>query len=145
MERSNNEPAEGVESGGPLSKLGDFVLPTSLDELPVCVNVRPPPRSDGYNHAVMVATTAIRKMVDEEVGRSLQNFLNGLVENATYVNTSPTQDPHGLPGIQSHQIIRPIYDPTIKTAPTTDTPYLLSSLFGSAYRRLLHYLRKASI
>jgi hypothetical protein len=141
MERINNEPADGVESGGPLSKLGDFVLPTSLGELPVCVNVRPLPRSDGYSHAVMVAATAIRRMVDEEVERSLQNFLNGLVENATYVNTPPTQDPHGLPGIQSHQIIRPTYS----AVPTTETPSLLPSLFGSAYRRLLHYLRKASI
>jgi hypothetical protein len=112
MQQINNEPIDGIESGGPLSTLGDFVLPVALGELglPICVNVRPLPRSDGYNHAVMVAKNTIRDLVSEEVERTLQSFLNGLVANATYQNTPPLQDPNGLPGIQSHQLIRPTYD-----------------------------------
>ena len=111
----NNIPPEGIESGGPLSTLGDFVLPVALGELglPICVNVRPLPRSDGYNHAVMVAKNTIRDLVSEEVERTLQSFLNGLVANATYQNTPPLQDPNGLPGIQSHQLVRPFHDDSV--------------------------------
>jgi hypothetical protein len=105
----NNEPPEGIESGGPLSTLGDFAIPTTLGDLPVCVNVRPLPRSDGYNHAVQVANNTIRTLVAEEVERTLQTFLNSLSTPQTYQNTPPRQDPNGLQGIQSHQLVRPTY------------------------------------
>jgi hypothetical protein len=106
----NNIPPEGIESGGPLSTLGDFVLPVALGELglPICVNVRPLPRSDGYNHAVQVAQNTVRNIVSEEVERTLQSFLNGLTGQQTYQNAPPRQDPNGLPGIQSHQLVRPL-------------------------------------
>ena len=110
MQQINNEPIDGIESGGPLSTLGDFAIPMTLGELPVCVNVRPLPRSDGYNHAVQVAQNTIRTLVAEEVERTLQTFLNSLSTPQTYQNTPPRQDPNGLPGIQSHQLIRPTYD-----------------------------------
>jgi hypothetical protein len=111
----NNIPPEGIESGGPLSTLGDFVLPVALGELglPICVNVRPLPRSDGYNHAVQVAQNTVRNIVSEEVERTLQSFLNGLTGQQTYQNAPPRQDPNGLPGIQSHQLVRPFHDDSV--------------------------------
>jgi hypothetical protein len=109
----NNIPPEGIESGGPLSTLGDFAVPMTLGEHPVCVNVRPLPRSDGYNHAVQVANNTIRTLVSEEVERTLQTFLNSLTSPTTYQNTPPRQDPHGLPGIQSHQLVRPFHDDSV--------------------------------
>jgi hypothetical protein len=115
MQQINNEPIDGIESGGPLSTLGDFVLPVALGELglPICVNVRPLPRSDGYNHAVQVAQNTVRNIVSEEVERTLQSFLNGLTGQQTYQNAPPRQDPNGLPGIQSHQLVRPFHDDSV--------------------------------
>lgn len=140
MQQFNDEPAEGVESGGPLSTLGDSVLPMNPGELEVpriCVNVLPLPRSDGYNHAVMVAEGTIRNMVAEEVERTLQTFLNGFIETPTYQNTPPRQDPNGLPGIQSHQLVRPVYDtPENKPVP------VLKPEKKSLKNRLLGHLRR---
>ena len=111
----SNEPIEGIESGGPPSTIGDMILPMRMGEfgLPVCVNVRPLPRSDGYNHAVIVATNTIRNLVSEEVERTLQTFLDSLSTPQTYQNTPPRQDPNGLPGIQSHQLVRPFHDDSV--------------------------------